>query len=87
MKRGMKPLDPIRFNCAVRCLALYSAKSKVIEQIRAEGKKLAHFSCREIHEKRDAYFAAHMEELLTKATADAWRLPMFARYRQQNQQG
>ena len=36
-------------------------------------------SCREINDKREAYFATHMEELITKALVDVWRLPQFAR--------
>ena len=81
MKRGMKPLDPVRFQCAVRFLALYSARSAVLAQMRAEGLKVSHYSSREINEKRDAYFASRMEELIAKALVDVWRLPMFAKYR------
>jgi len=83
--RKPKPLDPQRFELAVKCLALHRAKTAVIAQIRADGLKLGHFSCREINEKRQAYFEAHMEELITKALVDVWRLPEFARYRQQTQ--
>ena len=81
----MKALDPQRFHMAVMCLALGRAKTKVIEQIRADGLKLCQFSCREINEKREAYFAVHMEELIAQALVDVWRLPSFARYRPQTQ--
>jgi hypothetical protein len=54
----------------------------VLAQIRADGQKLGQFSCREINEKRQAYFASHMEELINQALVDVWRLPQFARYRQ-----
>ena len=77
----MKPLDPVRFELAVTALALYRAKTAVIAQIRADGLKLGQFSSREINEKREAYFAAHMEELTTKALVDVWRFPEFARHR------
>jgi len=84
--RKPKPLDPIRFHCAVRTLALHRAKTAVIAQIRADGLKLGQFSNREIDEKREAYFAAHMEELINQAIEDVWRMPSFARYRQQQTQ-
>jgi hypothetical protein len=40
----------------------------------------------EINDKRQAYFAAHMEELINQALVDVWRLPQFARYRQRQTQ-
>ena len=80
--RKPKPLDPIRFNCAVRTLALLGAKTKVIAQLRADGKKVCHYSSAEITQLAEAYFAAHCSELIPKAVDDAWRMPMFARYRQ-----
>jgi hypothetical protein len=79
----MKPLDPQRFQMAVMCLALGRAKSAVKADILANGQKVSQYSCRELNEKREAYFAAHMEELITQALADVWRLPSFARYRTQ----
>jgi hypothetical protein len=54
----------------------------MIDQIRADGLKLGQFSCREINEKREAYFAQHMEELISKALVDVWRLPQFGALRQ-----
>jgi hypothetical protein len=42
--RQTKPLDPQRFHLAVTSLALYQAKTKVIEQIRANGEKLSAYS-------------------------------------------
>jgi hypothetical protein len=78
----MKPLDPQRFERAVKGLALYRAKSAVLAQIRADGLKVGAFSCAEINEKREAYFSANMEALLTQALVDVWRLPSFARYQQ-----
>jgi hypothetical protein len=80
-----KPLDPQRFERAVKSVALCRAKYRVIDQIRADGQKLGQFSCREINEKREAYFALHMEELITQALVDVWKLPSFARHRQQPQ--
>jgi hypothetical protein len=77
-----KPLDPQRFERAVISVALCRAKYRVLDQIRADGLKVSQFSCREINEKRQAYFAANMEELINKAIEDAWRFPEFARHRQ-----
>ena len=77
----MKPLDAARFERAVISLALCSAKYRVLDQIRSENLKLSQFSAREIDDKRQAYFAANMEELITKAIEDAWRMPMFARHK------
>ena len=82
----MKPLDPQRFELAVKCLALHRAKTKVIEQIRADGEKGCHYSSLEINNKREQYFADHMEELIAQALNDVWKLPMFARYRQMQTQ-
>jgi hypothetical protein len=76
-----KQLDEQRFQCAVRSLALHTAKTRVIDQIRADGLKLGQFSCAELNAKRDAYFASHMEELIAKALVDVWKLPSFARYK------
>jgi|SRR6516225_9974617 len=84
--KPVRPLDPQRFERAVTGLALYRARAAVIAQIRADNLKLGQFSSREINEKREAYFAAHMEELITQALVDVWRLPSFARYRQQQPQ-
>jgi hypothetical protein len=81
----MKPLDPARFERAVICLALNTAKYRVLDQIFADGLKLSQFTCREINDKRHAYFAANMEELITKAIEDAWKLSTFARHRPQPQ--
>jgi hypothetical protein len=61
--KPVRPLDPQRFERAVTGLALYRARAAVIAQIRADNLKLGQFSSREINEKREAYFAAHMEEL------------------------
>jgi hypothetical protein len=82
--RKPKPLDPQRFQCAVMTLALGRAKYRVLDQIRSEGLKVSHFSCREINDKRDQYFALHMEELITQALVDVWQLPQFARHREQS---
>ena len=79
----MKPLDPQRFQMAVMCLALGRAKTAVKADILANGQKLGQFSCREINERREAYFAANMEELITKALVDVWRIPEFARHQRQ----
>ena len=77
----MKPLDPAKFERAVICLALCKAKYRVLDQIRSENLKLSQFSAREIDDKRQAYFAANMEELITKAIEDAWRFPEFSRHK------
>ena len=84
--RKPKPLDPQRFQCAVRCLAMYSAKQRVKEQIRARGEKVSQFSCREITALGEQYFERNMEALITQALTDVWRLPSFARYRNQTTQ-
>ena len=76
-----KPLDPQRFERAVISVALCRAKYRVLDQIRADGLKVSQFTCREINDRRQAYFAANMEELVTRAIADVWRMPMFARHR------
>jgi hypothetical protein len=81
-----KQLDPQRFQCAVKALALCRAKTAVVAQILANGEKVSQFSCREINEKRQADFEANMDELISKALVDVWRLPQFARYRQQQTQ-
>jgi hypothetical protein len=78
-----KQIDEQRFQMAVMCLALGRAKSAVKAQILADGLKLSAFSCVELNEKRQAYFAGHMEELIERALIDVWRLPSFARYRPQ----
>ena len=77
----MRKLDPQRFQMAVMCLALGRAKTAVRAQILANCQKVSHFSCRELNDLREAYFALHMEELITLALADVWKLPSFARYR------
>ena len=79
----MKPLDPARFERAVISLALCCARYRVLDQIQADGLKVSQFTCREIDDKRQAYFAANMEELITKAIEDAWRFPEFARHKPQ----
>ena len=81
-----KPLDPQRFQCAVRCLAMYSAKQRVKEQIRARGEKVSQFSCREITALGEEYFEEHCEALISQALRDVWKLPSFARYRNQTTQ-
>ena len=81
-----KPLDPQRFECAVKALALCRAKTAVLAQILANGEKVSQFSCREINDKRQAYFERNMEALITQALVDVWRLPSFARYRQTQSQ-
>ena len=58
-----------RFHSAVRIIAMLQAKRAVKEEIRAKGQKIAEFSCREISERADAFFAQHREELMAKATA------------------
>jgi hypothetical protein len=81
----MAKFDQQRFQCAVRCLALYTAKTRVIDQLRADGLKPSTFSCVEINAKREAYFEQHWQELIDKALVDVWKLRSFARYRPQPQ--
>ena len=76
-------IDEQRFQMAVMCLALGRAKTAVKADILANGQKLGQFSCREINEGREAYFAANMEELITQALVDVWRIPEFARHQRQ----
>ena len=80
-----KQLDEQRFRCAVMGLALCKAKWAVRAQILADGLKLGQFSCVELNQRREAYFALHMEELIAQALVDVWKLPSFARYRPQAQ--
>ena len=80
-----KQIDEQRFQMAVMCLALGRAKSAVKADILANGLKIGHFSCAELNNKRDQYFAANMEALINQALVDVWRLPSFARYRPQTQ--
>jgi hypothetical protein len=79
----MKPLDEQRFQCAVMSLALCKAKWAVRSQILADGLKLSAFSCVELNKRREAYFFCHMEELITQALVDVWRIPEFARHQRQ----
>ena len=81
----MKPLDAQRFERAVISLALYRAMAAVLNQIRDEGLKVSQFTCREINDRRHAYFERNMKELITRAIADAWQMPMFARHKPQPQ--
>jgi DNA invertase Pin-like site-specific DNA recombinase len=67
-----------RFHSAVRIIAMLQAKRAVKEEIRAKGQKIAEFSCREISERADAFFAQHREELMAKATAIVRTFPEFA---------
>ena len=78
-----KQIDEQRFQMAVMCLALGRAKTAVKADILANGQKLGQFSCREINERREAYFAANMGELITQALVDVWRIPEFARHQRQ----
>src|SRR6516164_7112439 len=77
-----KQIDEKRFQMAVMCLALGQAKSAVKADILTNGQKVSQFSCAELNDKRDQYFAANMEALINQALVDVWRLPSFARYRQ-----
>jgi hypothetical protein len=63
-------------------LALCKAKWAVKADILANGQKVSQFSCAELNNKCDQYFAANMEALINQALVDVWRLPSFARYRQ-----
>ena len=81
-----KQIDEQRFRCAVMTLALSKAKWAVRAQILADGLKLGQFTCAELNNKRDQYFAANMEALINQALVDVWRLPMFAKYRQPQSQ-
>ena len=78
--RKPRPLDPQRLQCAVMTLALGRAKYRVLDQLRADGKKPSHYSCVEINAHREQYFASHMQELIAQALIDVWKLPSFARY-------
>jgi hypothetical protein len=55
------------------------AKRAVQADIRARGLKVAQFSAREIALQAEAYMAQHMDELITKATADCLTFPELAR--------
>jgi hypothetical protein len=66
----MKPLDPQRFQYAVTTLALGAAKYRVLDQLRADGKKPSHYSCAEINALREVFFANHLDELMAQALTD-----------------
>jgi len=83
-----KQIDEQRFQMAVMCLALGRAKSAVKADILANGQKVSQFSCREINEKREAFFACHMEELIRRPLptfGDCLRSRVIARKRNHSQ--
>jgi hypothetical protein len=64
-----------RHRRAVMVLALQRAKAAVLAQIRADGQKIGQFSAKEIRQLQEDYFAANMEQLITKAVADITTSP------------
>ena len=66
--------DPQRFERAAMMLAQQRSKRAVIAQILADGLKVSAFDSRELNARRDAYFAANMQELIPQAVLDAYRL-------------
>jgi hypothetical protein len=65
----------LKYRAAVMTVARYRAKKAVQAQIRARGLKIAQFTSRQVAELAEAYMAQHMEELITKATADCLTFP------------
>ena len=61
-------LDAVHLELFITSLAKRFAKAAVEKQILAEGKKVAHFSLRELYDKREAYFQSHCQQLLEQAT-------------------
>jgi hypothetical protein len=61
-------LDAVHLELFVTSFAKRLAKAAVEKQILAEGKKVAHFSLRELYDKREAYFQSHCQQLLEQAT-------------------
>ena len=78
-KRQEEAARKLRY--AAMAWAMQSAKTAVKEDIRAKGQKLGQFSCKEISLLAEDYFAAHMEELVTKAAHDVATWPGFAKLR------
>ena len=60
----------IRFRGCVATLVRLSAKNKVKELLRAQGKKVHHYSARELAEMAEEYLAVaeHREEPVAKAS-------------------
>ena len=76
----MKP-DPKRTRAAVMTLAMYRAKKSVLAELRAKGHRPGEFSARQITEQAEAYFAQHMERLITEAVEVIATSPHFVRWR------
>ena len=79
-KRVRNP-DPHRAHRAVMTLAMLRAKSAVLADIRAKGKRPSDFSAREITKLAEDYFAQHMEPLIAEAVQVIATSPHFARWR------
>jgi hypothetical protein len=73
-----RPPDPNRFRHAVLALCRLRARQRVKDQLRAKGLKPQHYSARQIADLADEYVAGHLEELVTRATADVASWPEFA---------
>jgi len=73
--------DPHRARRAVMTLAMLRAKSAVLADIRAKGLRPGEFSAREITQLAEAYFAQHMDRLITDAAEVIATWPGFARWR------
>jgi hypothetical protein len=79
-QRVRKP-DPHRTHRAIMTLAMFRARSAVLKDIRAQGKRPSDFSARQITELAEGYFAQHMEPLITEAVEVIATSPGFARWR------
>lgn len=73
--------DPHRAHRAVMTLAMLRARSAVLKEIRAQGKRPSDLSARQITELAEGYFAQHMEPLITEAVEVIATSPGFARWR------
>ena len=62
-----RKLDPVFLELYVTSLAKRKAKAEVEAKIRAEGKKVCHFSLPELYAKREEYFQQHCEECIAWA--------------------
>jgi hypothetical protein len=70
--------DPQHFRHAVLALCRLRARQRVKDQIRAKGLKPQHYTARQIADLADEYVKGHLEELVTRATADVASWPEFA---------
>jgi hypothetical protein len=57
----------IQLRCATHTLAKYHAKKRVTAMVRAQGRRVSDFTCRELSLMAESYLAEHRDELMAKA--------------------